>query len=536
MTFQTMATLPDSLQNILPTKQDIIVASSEVAPSVSFESSEVNSDDDTVESPQDALVQPLELEEKSTLSDIEVSDEQNIATGLISLQILQVVATYGSVSGQSDAARQGFSAYLPLVEKQVHAGEPIQLLLSGFPFKAPFSSGHVLGQTPDLGEQLALEHLNGICSNIAAIYDKGAKIFICSNGLLPTVLSPWNSCTAVELDGSYRCASANELRNNEAYELIYGTGGAPSHYRAKSDMWDWKADGIDVDFEHLYPTGIIVRPKGLSPAEAQSMLMLPMKKVRSMSQHFSPIVLRGFKDTTEEEHFLAKGHELGEILTWTFGQILKVKDSGEVDRNANNVTSNEAMPMHFDGVFKFIDKVDPETGAVTKVLTPPRYQYFTCLSTAPKGDGYTLFADSRLFFQHLPSPFSLSRLERLTWSMVNDGFWSAKQTGLPLVVKHKETGAACLRWHQPWTKTKFSKYFIEIENDEASEELVDVINTLLYDYRVCLRFEWEQGDLLINDNDGICWELRARDVADPLRLSTSMNSGTSLGFDRIQDI
>lgn len=309
-------------------------------------------------------------------------------------------------------------------------------------------------------------------------------------------LVPWQSCISIELDGSYRSALADDLRDDKTYELVFGRNGAPSHYRAKSEMWNWKSDGIDVDFEHLYPTGIIVRPK----YEPPSMIALPMQKVRTLSQHFSPIVLRGFKDTTEEEHFLAKGHELGEILTWTFGQILKVKDSGEVDRNANNVTSNEAMPMHFDGVFKFIDKVDPETGAVTKVLTPPRYQYFTCLSTAPKGDGYTLFADSRLFFEHLPSPFSLSRLEKLTWSMVNDGFWSAKQTGLPLVVKHKETGAACLRWHQPWTKTKFSKYFIEIENDEAGEELVNVINTFLYDYRVCLRFEWEQGDLLINDN------------------------------------
>lgn len=345
------------------------------------------------------------------------------------------------------------------------------------------------------------DHIQLGCEDLESTLDPNALIVsLSSQGNGSTSLAPWNSCIAIEMDGSYRCALANELQDDKAYELVLGSGGAPSHYRAKSEIWNWHADGVDVDFDHLYPTGVIVRPKCSSPAEAPSMLTLPMQKVRSMAQHFSPIVLRGFKDTTEEEHFLAKGHELGEILTWTFGQILKVKDSGEVDRNANNVTSNEAMPMHFDGVFKFIDKVDPVTGAVTKVLTPPRYQYFTCLSTAPKGDGYTLFADTRLFFQHLPQPFSLSRLEKLTWSMVNDGFWSAKQTGLPLVVRHKETGAACLRWHQPWTKTKFSKYFIEIENDEAGEKLVEVINTLLYDYRVCLRFEWEQGDLLINDN------------------------------------
>jgi alpha-ketoglutarate-dependent taurine dioxygenase len=325
-------------------------------------------------------------------------------------------------------------------------------------------------------------------------------ISFASQDIRTNTLAPWHSAIAIELDGRYRATFANELQNTDAYELIYNTMEVPSHYRAKAQMWDWKADGLNVTFEHQYPTGTIIRPHSSYIGAAPSICAIPMRKVRLLSQTFSPVILRGFSETTKEEYFLAKGHELGEILTWTFGQILKVKDSGEVDRNANNVTSNEAMPMHFDGIFKFVDTVDQVTGEVKKVLTPPGYQYFTCLSTAPKGDGYTLFANSRLFFEHLPFPFTLQRLEKVTWSMVNDGFWSAKQTELPLVVRHKETGAACLRWHEPWTKTKFSKYYIEIENDDAAEELVEVINNLLYDYRICLRFEWEQGDLLINDN------------------------------------
>jgi alpha-ketoglutarate-dependent taurine dioxygenase len=68
------------------------------------------------------------------------------------------------------------------------------------------------------------------------------------------------------------------------------------------------------------------------------------------------------------------------------------------------------------------------------------------------------------------------------------------------VEPHKETGAPCLRWHQPWTDTKYSKFYVEIEDDEAGEELNVVIEKLIYDYRICLRFEWEAGDLLISDN------------------------------------
>jgi alpha-ketoglutarate-dependent taurine dioxygenase len=310
----------------------------------------------------------------------------------------------------------------------------------------------------------------------------------------------WDSVIAIERNGRYRSTTLSEVQDDTTYELIVDESGTPSHYRAKDSMWDWTADGLEVTFEHLYPTGTIIRPSASYAGKPPSITTLPMRKIRSLAQRFSPIVLRGFDETTNEDHFLMKGNELGEVLTWTFGQILKVKDSGEVDKNANNVTSNEAMPMHFDGIFKFIDRVDPISGEVKNVLTPPRYQYFTCLSTAPKGDGYTLFANSCLFFEALPAPFSLGRLEKVTWSMVNDGFWSAKQTELPLVVRHEETGAACLRWHEPWTQTKFSKYYFEIENDDAAEKLKAVINKLLYDYRICLRFEWEQGDLLINDN------------------------------------
>lgn len=229
--------------------------------------------------------------------------------------------------------------------------------------------------------------------------------------------APWHSVIAIELDGRYRTTHVSELRNDEAYDLVLDAAGTPSHYRAKADMWDWKVDGVDVTFEHLYPTGTIIRPNRSGVGTAPSIRDLPMRKVRLLSQVFSPIVLRGFSETTNEEYFLSKGHELGNILTWTFGQILKVKDSGEVDKNANNVTSNEAMPMHFDGIFKFVDTVDPATGAVKKVLTPPRYQYFTCITTAPKGDGYTLFANSRLFFQHLPFPFRsrVSKKQRGVW-------------------------------------------------------------------------------------------------------------------------
>lgn len=84
--------------------------------------------------------------------------------------------------------------------------------------------------------------------------------------------------------------------------------------------------------------------------------------------------------------------------------------------------------------------------------------------------------------------------------MDNNGFWDAKIKDLNLVVRHPIHNTPCMRWHQPWdaTKTKFSTCDITIEND--SQEIIEVVDRLLYDRRVCLRFTWEQGDVLVSDN------------------------------------
>jgi len=80
--------------------------------------------------------------------------------------------------------------------------------------------------------------------------------------------------------------------------------------------------------------------------------------------------------------------------------------------------------------------------------------------------------------------------------MDNDGFWDAKISDLPLVVRHPVHNTPCMRWHEPWpaSKTKYST----CEND--SQEICDVVTEMLYDRRVCLRFSWDQGDVLVSDN------------------------------------
>ena len=129
-----------------------------------------------------------------------------------------------------------------------------------------------------------------------------------------------------------------------------------------------------------------------------------------------------------------------------------------------------------------------------------RFQLFAAIATAPRGTGYTLFASSRRFFQHLPPPYTVDRLEKVTWAIDNTGFWDAKLKDLPLVVRHPVHQTPCLRWHEPWpeSKTKFSACDVIIEND--AQEIAGLVDSLLYDRRVCLYFTSEKGDVLVSDN------------------------------------
>ena len=62
--------------------------------------------------------------------------------------------------------------------------------------------------------------------------------------------------------------------------------------------------------------------------------------------------MRGFANTMDRELYIKKASEMGEIQPWMFGQLMVVKDQNNADRGSNSVASNEAMPMHYDGIYK----------------------------------------------------------------------------------------------------------------------------------------------------------------------------------------
>jgi pyoverdine/dityrosine biosynthesis protein Dit1 len=121
------------------------------------------------------------------ISDLRVSEHDTSAqanpNGATATKILKVIEQYG-LNYERTGSWDGFDTFFPIVLGQVSRGESIKMLLPGFPFKSPNSRDKVLGNLPDLGEELALKHLNGLCENIKAVYEHGAEVHITSDGLV----------------------------------------------------------------------------------------------------------------------------------------------------------------------------------------------------------------------------------------------------------------------------------------------------------------------------------------------------------------
>ncbi|OQE80469.1 hypothetical protein PENNAL_c0046G08580 [Penicillium nalgiovense] len=216
-------------------------------------------------------------------------------------------------------------------------------------------------------------------------------------------------------DASLRVVDASTIDMNE-FEVVNNAAGHPWLLHAKCDLFNWP--GIEVDFEPLFPNSMQVRPKqGHGPFKFEA---VDIKR-------------------------------LGEIQQWPFGDILEVRENADI--NMNNVLTREAIPFHYDRVFKIVQ--DEKTGEW--ISTPPLSQIFRNRAASQSEGGATLFASSRNLLPLLgPETISLEELRSLKWKTfteVNDAF-GGHDLHLPFIAAHPETGADTFRIYEPWPESK----------------------------------------------------------------------------------
>ncbi|OAA51543.1 Pyoverdine biosynthesis [Metarhizium rileyi] len=321
--------------------------------------------------------------------------------------------------------------------------------------------------------------------------------------LLPTTTiytTPWHCTIGYKLDGTIVSGMRSVFEKDETFELI-SENGSPSYYREKSDLFCWGAEKGGVTFEPIYPSGWLVKPAN-GPG-ALTIEDIDAKKVRSLSEINSPVVMRDFFKNPQQDIFVEKSKDFGEPLPWKFGLLLEVKDQGMDTRGLNNVLSAERMPFHYDGLFKTVAETNKK-GEEVLVSVPPRFQFFAGATRSPRDTGFTLFSSSTMFFKYLPKCLTVESLATKTWTVSTSSFGATVLRGLPLISSHPTTGKPCLRYHEPWpqTETQFEATHVTLDgHDEASNQAIcEVIDTTLHDRRVAYYHTWEKGDLIVNDN------------------------------------
>lgn len=105
------------------------------------------------------------------------SQAENILRGLFRFRRLQP----GAEPCRQEPCQQCLAMHLPRVQWAISQQQPIPLVLPAFPAKSA-NLRKVTGPLPDLGEELALRFLQERCDEIAASYEPGAKLVICSDG------------------------------------------------------------------------------------------------------------------------------------------------------------------------------------------------------------------------------------------------------------------------------------------------------------------------------------------------------------------
>ncbi|KAI4182038.1 MAG: hypothetical protein L6R41_006245 [Letrouitia leprolyta] len=318
-------------------------------------------------------------------------------------------------------------------------------------------------------------------------------------GTNPSFLTPWHAAVAVMADASVQILDAPKIDKSKFYTQTSASG-RPWLLRERSDLFNWGS--MKLDFEPLYPCGMIVKPQpGIKPYKFED---VDMKHVRRLALSTAPLLLRGFTMEVQKEVFRAKANELGEIQMWPFGDIIEIRENPGM--NMNNVLTNEAMPFHYDGVFKTVK--DEKTGEAISV--PPLFQMFRNRSAAQQVGGLTLFSSSRNMIPLLgPDTIPLSELRKLKWktfTAANPQFGGAELV-LPFISPHPETGVDTFRFHEPWPAEKCigatsEPTIVEVPgmSAEKGEELCEKLTTLMYDRRVTLRHQWVEGDFIFNDN------------------------------------
>ncbi|KAF5318287.1 hypothetical protein D9758_018885 [Tetrapyrgos nigripes] len=311
-----------------------------------------------------------------------------------------------------------------------------------------------------------------------------------------TSATPWHNVIYEAADGRLQIGPLQSF-DKKNYEVVLKHG-RPYYIREKSTVYSFGSQlDAQISLSRNFPFGLTI---SCSPSDSLSLNDLPMNKLRTLLGIHSCVLLRGFSQVDRDD-MIKKSEELGPILRWpAYGAIFELKENSNWD--VNSTLTCEAMPMHYDGLFK--TKTD-EHGRMTS--DSPQFQIFQCIQAPGNQEGgRTILTNTaeilRYGVTHLQKELLSSK--NFTVFTPKNAVFGGDHLKLPLVMQNELTGHEVLRWNDPWPQwvTKFKATNVGISDATQEEEarIVDLLSNLLYDRRFCFAHTWATGDFLIADN------------------------------------
>ncbi|HWM01119.1 MAG TPA: TauD/TfdA family dioxygenase [Actinophytocola sp.] len=240
----------------------------------------------------------------------------------------------------------------------------------------------------------------------------------------------------------------------------------------------------DITRTELSPFGLLVQ----GPADGADLREIPPTVLENWTVEAKVLVLRGFPLLSKDE-LIEYGHRWGEILTWDFGEVLDLV----IHEDPNNYLFTRGdVPFHWDGAF---------------AKATPRFFLFQCVS-APKagGGGETVFSDTTEVIRRA------DERTRQRWDSVEMTYHTEQlqhyggNVTAPLTDTHPVTGKPIIRYAEPLPADRYlNPLSVEaggVPEQEAPDFLTDLRDRLHAD-DVCYHHEWQDGDIVVVDNNAL---------------------------------
>lgn len=243
-----------------------------------------------------------------------------------------------------------------------------------------------------------------------------------------------------------------------------------------------------VDLEEMKPFGRLVRAK----TEKQK-FPFKYREFRSLLSEAPLWLFRGFDALTREALLKICAEDVAsDLLHWDFGPVMEMREHPQA---ANYLFSREAVPFHWDGAFHRV----------------PRFLVFNCIEApVDGGGGETLFTNTEMILAKTREE------EKNLWDRTHLVYETEKKAHYggrvrtEMVARHPDTGREVIRFAEP-VATQLNPVSMTVEGPMClrQESFLDRMRELIYSPSFCYEHQWQEGDLLVADNNTLIHGRRA---------------------------